>query len=84
MRSLGFAKLHGDEDGHTAPLVVVGAGLGAALLSAGAAAGEDVLTIVGGVVLTVGLIAGSMLTHTRMDYEVYDRLNKLEGGGGSD
>ena len=71
--------LHREEAGHTAPVVVdLAAAVGGILLGAGAAAGEDILTIVGAVMLALGLFGGSLARHTQVDYAIYDRLNRLE------
>ena len=51
---------------------------GAALLGAGAATGEDVLTIVGAVALALGFVLSGFVRHVKVDYAIYDRLNALE------
>ena len=67
------------EEGHAtvAGGTLVGV-VGAILLTIGAANDTDVLTIIGGIVLAVGLLAGSLLRHRDIDYGVYARLEKLE------
>ncbi len=52
--------------------------VGAVLLAAGAAAGEDVITIVGGVGLGLGILVSGLLNHIRVDYDIFERLNRLE------
>ena len=51
---------------------------GAVLLGAGSAGSEDVLTIIGAVVLAVSLIAGGGVKHMQIDYPVYARLHSLD------
>jgi hypothetical protein len=58
------------------------AAAGAVLLMIGAAGDTDWLTIVGGIVLAVGIVAAGLLHHATVDYDMYARLEKLEGGGG--
>jgi hypothetical protein len=67
------------EEGHaqTLPGMVV-ALAGAIALGIGAASDMGWLSIVGGVVLGVGIIALSVLEHMKIDYDIYDRLEKLE------
>lgn len=71
------------EEGHGAPLpAALLGGVGAVLLGIGAANDTGVLTIVGGVVLAVGLLAMQILNHITVDYEIYGRLNDIEKGSG--
>lgn len=67
------------EEGHagTLPGMVVAAA-GAIALGIGAASDMGWLSIVGGVVLGVGIITLSVLTHMNIDYDIYARLEKLE------
>ncbi len=67
------------EEGHaqTPPGMVV-ALAGAIALGIGAASDMGWLSIVGGVVLGVGIIALSVLEHMKIDYDIYDRLEKIE------
>ncbi len=78
-------KLARDESGHGEILVhdLVKV-IGVILLTAGAAASEDVITIVGGIVLSVGIISATVRNHMTIDYPVYDRLNALEGKSDED
>jgi hypothetical protein len=71
--------LHEGEEGHTQALMatVLGAG-GAIALAVGAAEDSSVAIYIGGIVLAVGLVASMVLSHLTVDYEIYDRLNKLE------
>jgi len=74
-----FQRINDDERGHVevgVPALV--AGVGAVLLGIGAGGGGDVLAIIGGVVLGVGLFAASLLRHRQIDYDVWTRLDKLE------
>ncbi|MBI5285261.1 MAG: hypothetical protein HY874_09230 [Chloroflexi bacterium] len=69
---------HGEE-GHGMTLIgpIIG-GAGAIALAIGAANDTGVLAIVGGIVLAVGLVGMLVGQHMVIDYDVYDRLNKLE------
>jgi len=70
------------ERGHAVPAIgTLVAAAGAVVLMIGAAGDTDWLTIVGGIVLAVGIIGAGLLHHTTVDYEMYGRLEKLEGGG---
>ena len=78
MKSL--LQLLNNETGHAAALPGAMIGMvGAILLAIGAVNDQDVLTIIGAIVLAVGLLATSLLQHIGIDYEVYSRLEKLEG-----
>lgn len=71
--------LHRDTAGHAdlllGDLLMV---VGVVVLGAGAAAGEDVIIIVGTVALALGFVARSVIGHMKVDYPIYDRLNALE------
>ena len=69
---------HGEE-GHGMPLIgaLIGAA-GAIVLAIGAANDTGVLTIAGGIILAVGLIAMLVIQHMTVEYGIYDRLDKLE------
>ena len=69
---------HGEE-GHGLPLVgaLIGAA-GAILLAIGAANDTGVLSIVGGIVLAVGLMAMLVIQHTTVEYGIFGRLDELE------
>ena len=72
-------RLHNDAGGHAEPgLADLIPATGAALLGAGAATGEDVLTIVGAVALALGFVLSGFVRHVKVDYAIYDRLNALE------
>lgn len=67
------------EEGHGVTLPGTFAGMvGAVLLAVGAVNNQDVLTIIGGVVLAGGLLASHVIQHVAVDYEIYGRLEKLE------
>jgi hypothetical protein len=71
--------LNRSEEGHALP--GLGALLGAAgavMLGFGAAGDNDAIAIVGGIVAGVGILAASVLEHMNVDYNVFDRLEKLE------
>jgi uncharacterized membrane protein YebE (DUF533 family) len=69
----------GREDGHALPgtAALIGA-IGAVLLGIGAASDMGWLSVVGGIVLAVGVLGGSVLDHMTVDYDVFARLEKLE------
>ena len=71
-------QLHDDSAGHVAGLIGLIPAAGAALLGAGAASGEDALTIIGAIALAVGLSASGVVQHMTIDYPIYERLNALE------
>jgi membrane protein YdbS with pleckstrin-like domain len=77
MRSI-LARL-GEEDGHAGPLpgALIGA-VGAIILGIGAANGTGWLSIVGAIVLAVGLFAALVLNHMTVEYDIYARLETLE------
>ena len=75
-----LAALLNSEAGHGVTLPATLAGMaGAVLLAVGAVNNQDVLTIIGGVVLAVGLLASSMAQHMLIEYPIYERLDKMEG-----
>ena len=80
-----LAKLKRDESGHAELLVndLVKV-IGVILLAAGAAASEDVITIVGGVVLALGIVGTTIRHHMTIEYPIFDRLNALEGKSDED
>ena len=67
------------EDGHaiTLPGTFL-SGVGAIVLAIGAANDNDVLTIIGGIVLAVGLLVFSLLAHIGIEYGIFSRLEDLE------
>lgn len=68
------------EQGHaTAGIGTLIPAAGAILLAIGAAGDTDWLTIVGGIVLALGVIAAPVLNHVLVEYGIYERLEKLEG-----
>ncbi|MCH8901868.1 MAG: hypothetical protein IIC88_06170 [Chloroflexi bacterium] len=71
------------EEGHGAPLpAALLGGVGAVLLAIGAANDTDVLTIVGGIVLAVGLVAMQILNHITVEYGIFSRLDDIEKESG--
>ncbi len=67
------------EHGHGLPFVgVLPAAAGAVLLGIGAANDTGWLAISGGIVLAVALVLTTLVNHMSVEYEIYDRLNKLE------
>lgn len=71
--------IHASEEGHALPAVaaLVGAA-GAVVLGIGAANDSGGLAIAGGIITAVGIVAASLLDHIKVDYGIFDRLNKLE------
>ena len=75
-----LATLLNSEAGHGVTLPATLAVMAwAVLLAVGAVNNQDVLTIIGGVVLAVGLLASSMAQHMLIEYPIYERLDKMEG-----
>ena len=69
-----------EEDGHAGPaLLAILAAMGAVALAAGAAEDVSWLTYLGGAVLATGIFGSALAHHLTVDYEVYGRLEKLEG-----
>jgi hypothetical protein len=67
------------EEGHGKTLpAMLGAAAGAIVLAIGAAGDTGWLTITGGVVLAVGLIAMMASNHIVVAWDVYARLEALE------
>lgn len=67
------------EEGHAGPVpALLAASAGAILLAIGAAAETDWLTIAGGIVLAVGVLAAPLLNHMLVEYGIYERLETLE------
>lgn len=74
-----LAKMHGAEEGHAVGLVgPMMAAAGAILLGIGAAQGREKLDVIGGIVIAVGILAGSLIQHTRIEYPIYHRLDDIE------
>ena len=74
-----LARLHREEAGHLAPTLATLLGApGALLLAVGAAANVDVVTIIGGIVLALALVAAGALAHSGVDYPLERRLDELE------
>ena len=72
--------LTNDEDGHGAPLIgVLISGVGTVALGIGAANSTGWIAIAGGIVAFLGLAVSSVLAHVTIDYDIYRRLEKLEG-----
>ncbi len=68
------------EKGHGMPFLgVLPAAAGAVVLGIAVAADTDWLAIAGGIVLAVGIVGTALANHVGVEYEIYSRLNKLEG-----
>lgn len=71
---------HEDESGHVVPGAAnLIPAAGAIVLTYGATDANDTIIIIGGVALALGLLVASVLRHREIDYEIYSRLEKLEG-----
>jgi hypothetical protein len=69
------------EEGHALPaLAGLAAGAGAVVLGIGAANDSGATAVIGGIVLGVGLFGYTLLDHINVDYNIFGRLEKLEGG----
>jgi hypothetical protein len=67
------------EEGHGKTLPgMLAAAAGAIILAIGAAGDTGWLTITGGIVLAVGLIAMMVLNHMMVEYDILARLDALE------
>jgi uncharacterized membrane protein YebE (DUF533 family) len=68
------------EDGHAIPGLasLVGAA-GAVVLGIGAANDSGATAVIGGILLAVGFLAYTLLDHMNVDYNIFGRLEKLEG-----
>ena len=74
-----IAALLNSERGHGVTLPGTLAGMaGAILLAVGAVNNQDVLTIIGAVVLAGGLLATSLLQHMGIEYGIFGRLDEIE------
>jgi hypothetical protein len=68
------------EDGHALPaLAALAGGIGGVVLGIGAANDSGVIAVIGGIVLGVGVLAASVLDHMMVEYNIFARLEKLEG-----
>jgi hypothetical protein len=54
------------------------AGIGAIVLAYGAAGENDWVTVIGGFVLGIGIFVTGLLRHRQIDYNVWERLDRLE------
>jgi hypothetical protein len=72
-------RIHQDERGHagTLPGLLIAAA-GAIALGIGAASDMGWLSVTGGIVLAVGIVGESVLSHMKIDYDIFARLEKLE------
>jgi len=68
-----------EEQGHIAVAVPgLVAAIGAVVLGIGASEDSGAAAIIGGIVLGVGVMGAGVVRHRNIDYEVYERLEKLE------
>lgn len=69
-----------EETGHAAAglAALIGA-VGAIVLAIGAMNDNDATTIIGGIVLAVGVLGSGLLEHMTIDYKIFARLDKIEG-----
>jgi hypothetical protein len=52
--------------------------IGAIVLTVGVTSNKDVMSWIGGIVLGAGIFLTGVARHRGIDYEVYDRLSRLE------
>jgi hypothetical protein len=80
-RLIRFLKrVRDEEEGHIGVgLASLVAAFGALALACGAAEDISWVAYLGGVLLGLGIFAGGVARHRGIDYEVYSRLDKLEG-----
>ena len=75
-------EVHESEDGHAAPLVgSLVSIIGLVLLGIGAANGTGWMAVTGGIVAAVGVVATLVINHMKIEYDIYARLEALEGKG---
>jgi len=68
-----------EEEGHVAVAVPgLVAAIGAVALGIGASEDSSAAAIIGGIVLAVGVMGAGVVRHRNIDYEIYERLEKLE------
>jgi uncharacterized membrane protein YebE (DUF533 family) len=68
------------EEGHAIPgLASLAGAAGAVVLAIGAANDSGATTVIGGIVLAGGFLAYTVLNHMGVDYDMFGRLEKLEG-----
>lgn len=79
MENRTHARVRAGERGHASTVVEpVIAAAGAVLLAIGAAGDTGWLSIVGGIVLAVGLFAIPFINHGTVEKGMYGRLDELE------
>ena len=71
--------IHEGEDGH-AVVALPGliAAVGAIVLAIGAAGASSITAYIGGAALALGIAAAGVIRHREIDYDIFDRLEKLE------
>ncbi len=75
----GLQQINDNERGHaTAGVPAFAAAIAAIALGIGAAADSDVVVIISGIVLGVGVLGASLGEHMGVDYDVFGRLEELE------
>jgi len=75
-----LSTIHESEEGHVAPAAGTLLGVaGAIILAIGAASDRGLVTIIGGVVLALGVIGVGAMHHHTVDADLYGRIDKLNG-----
>ncbi len=72
-------RVHRSEEGHVwagGPALL--GTIGVILLGVGAANDTGWLAITGGILAGLGIMAGSLLRHRAFDYDLWERVDKLE------
>lgn len=77
---MSVTRLHTEEGGHVASAVgALPAAAGAVMLGFGAANDTGWLAIAGGIVAGLGIIVYETVRHTRVDWAILARLDRLDG-----
>jgi uncharacterized membrane protein YebE (DUF533 family) len=80
MKSTLLESIREGEEGHAIPgLASLAGAAGAVVLAIGAANDSGATTVIGGILLAAGFLAYTLLDHMNVDYNIFGRLEKLEG-----
>ncbi len=72
-------RVRDEEDGHAIPAIpALFAAVGGLALACGSANDIEWVSWLGGVLVAVGVVGAALAHHVTIDYEVFDRLEKLE------
>ncbi|HML98839.1 MAG TPA: hypothetical protein PKD75_10190 [Tepidiformaceae bacterium] len=71
--------MHTEEAGHAVSAIgALPAAAGAVMLGFGAANDTGWLAITGGIVAGLGILVYEVVRHTRIDYQLFSRLDRIE------